>query len=116
MLSGVRDEVKAAGTSFTACVERGAEDTSVILSFFERKRTETFEEWTIKLNLHRAESEQQRMKLKNLIVKQLRACLLYISSVNVTETLHIPLLNNPSSKAQFKVNQALVSNTFLICF
>ncbi len=79
---------------------------SVVLNLFEKKRTEIFEQWTVKLNIHVAETEQQRLKFKNLIVKQLRACLLYISSVNVSETLHIPLLNDPSSKAQFKVRSA----------
>ncbi len=85
------------------------DESVVILSFFEKKKSEPWEEWTIKLNLHEAETDQQRLKFKNLIVKQLRACLLYISSVNVSETLHIP--SDPASKSQFKVKIYLKSKS-----
>lgn len=114
MLDAVKNDVNETIQTFVSCIERGAEDTSCILSLYDddkkkKKKSEAWEEWTVKLNLHVAENEQQRCKFKNLIIKQLRACLLYISNVNVSETYHIPHLTNPSSKTHFKVSRASVS-------
>lgn len=55
------------------------------------------------MNIHLAESEQQRAKFSNLVKKQLRACLLYIAHTNISETYHIPSLTDPASKTIYKV-------------
>lgn len=52
-----------------------------------------WETWSIRVNVHFAESEQETRKFRILAEKQLRACLFYISSLNITEIHHMPFLS-----------------------
>lgn len=67
-----------------------------------------WESWSIKVNVHFAENEQQMNQFRVMAEKQLRACLLYISSLNISEILHIPPhYNDESMIHSFKVKKSV---------
>lgn len=89
----------------------------VVLSLFEKRdrrgaawlpdaaRTQRtpWECWSIKINVHLAENDQQQRQFRVLAEKQLRACLFYIASVTTSSLHHVPSLDDPNAVYVYKV-------------
>lgn len=71
---------------------------------FSRPRHHPWEKWSIKVNVHFAENEQETKQFRLLAEKQLRACLFYISSINITEIHHVPFLTDEKCIHYYKIS------------
>ena len=75
-----------------------------------------WEKWSIKVNVHSAENDQQQRQYRAMAEKQLRACLFYIASIGASEIDHVPALTDPNAMFSFKVCRLQLLLSFLIYF
>ena len=86
--------------------KKGRKDNPSITGiwFKEPASSLIWEKWSIKVNVHFAENEKVSNQFRLLAEKQLRACLLYIASLNITEIHHIPFLSDDKTVHSFKIS------------
>ena len=70
-----------------------------------------WEKWSIKVNVHFAENEKETKQFRLLAEKQLRACLLFIASLSVTEIYHLPFLTDDKIVHSYKISVQNSSNS-----
>lgn len=126
IVQDVNKSVKTFHQSIDQNLKRGTFENVVILDLHEKKeqdqrtsgfwissegmdysprlRRNPWEKWSIKVNVHFAENEQETKQFRVLAEKQLRACLFYISSINITELNHVPFLINEKSIHYHKIS------------
>lgn len=98
-------------------MKHGTFENVVILNLFERKKDNPsggiwlndsnrtiWEKWSIKVNVHFAENEKESKQFRLIAEKQLRACLHYIASVNITEIYHLPFLLDDKIVHSYKIS------------
>lgn len=130
MIQDVNKSVKIFHQSIDPNLKHGTFENTVILNFFEKKIKQpslssawlsgensngvirnAWEKWSIKVNVHFAESEKESHKYRQLAEKQLRACLLYIASLNCKEIYHLPYLNDDKIVHSYKITIENSSNS-----
>ncbi len=103
--------------SIDPTLKHGTFENAVIVNLFERKKDHSsggiwsndynrtiWEKWSIKVNVHFAENEKESRQFRLLAGKQLRACLHYIASINVTEIYHCPFLADDKIVHAYKIS------------
>ena len=133
MILDVNKSVKTFHQSIDPNLKHGTFENILTLNFFERNAKKSFssgwlsgegggtaggnvnvgkawEKWSIKVNVHFAENEKESQKFRQLAEKQLRACLLYIASLNCKEIYHLPYVNDDKIVHSYKISIANTSN------
>lgn len=113
----VNKTIKSFHQSIDPNFKSGAFENIVFVNFYQKPKSgksgniwssetnrEPWERWSIKVNVHFAENEKESRKFKILAEKQLRACLLYISSINMTEMYHVPALRDENISHSYKIS------------
>lgn len=132
MIQDVNKSVKIFHQSIDPNLKHGTFENIVTISFFEKKTKQSFssnywssgdgnggggnvrkawEKWSIKVNVHFAENEKESRNFRQLAEKQLRACLLFIASLNCKEIYHLPYLNDDKVVHSYKIAVENASNS-----
>ena len=127
MIQDVNKAIKVFHQSIDPNLKHGTFENVVTINFFEKKAArqglssgwlsgegadgnirKSWEKWSVKVNVHFAENEKESQKFRQLAEKQLRACLLYIASLNCKEIYHLPFLNDDKVIHSYKI---IIENT-----
>lgn len=108
IVQDVNKIIKKFHQSIDPNLKHGTFENVIIINLFEKRKKKdqsgrsgiwsndsflsTWEKWSIKVNVHFAENEKESNQFRLMAEKQLRACLLYISTLNITEVYHLPFL------------------------
>jgi hypothetical protein len=99
--------VKTFHQSIEPNLKHGTFENVVTVNLYEKRingtstttNRDAWEKWSIKVNVHFAENEKESVQFRHLAEKQLRACLLYIASLNISEIVHLPFLATADDKS-----------------
>lgn len=121
VVQDVNKIIKTFHQSIDPNLKHGTFENVVSINLFEKKNLSgtsgiwsneangnSWEKWSIKVNVHFAENEKETKQFRLLAEKQLRACLLFIASLNVTEIYHLPFLLDDKIVHSYKIS---VQNT-----
>jgi hypothetical protein len=121
VVQDVNKIIKTFHQSIDPNLKHGTFENVVTINLFEKKNSSgtsgiwsneangnSWEKWSIKVNVHFAENEKETKQFRLLAEKQLRACLLFIASLNVTEIYHLPFLLDDKIVHSYKIS---VQNT-----
>lgn len=134
MIQDLNKSVKIFHQSIDPNLKHGAFENIVTLNFYEKRTKQSFsstwlsgdgrvgggaggnvrrawEKWSVKVKVHFAENEKESRNFRQLAEKQLRACLLYIASLNCKEIYHLPYLNDDNVLHSFKIAVENASNS-----
>lgn len=113
----VNKTIKTFHQSIDPNLKHGTFENIISINLFEKKNSSSdtiwsgeggrgncWEKWSIKVNVHFAESEKETKQFRLLAEKQLRACLLYIASLNITEIYHLPFLIDDKIIHSYKIH------------
>lgn len=124
MVQDVNKIIKTFHQSIDPNLKHGTFENLVTINLFEKKNSSSssgiwssgengssWEKWSIKVNVHFAENEKETKQFRLLAEKQLRACLLFIASLNVTEIYHLPFLIDDKIVHSYKISVQNTSNS-----
>lgn len=124
VVNDVNKIVKTFHQSIDPNLKHGTFENVVTINLFEKRNSSSgglwsseatngncWEKWSIKVNVHFAENEKETRQFRLLAEKQLRACLLYISSLNITEIYHLPFLFDDKIVHSYKISVQNTSNS-----
>ena len=123
MVQDVNKIIKTFHQSIDPNLKHGTFENFVTINLFEKKNSSSssgiwsnengnlWEKWSIKVNVHFAENEKETKQFRLLAEKQLRACLLFIASLNVTEIYHLPFLIDDKIVHSYKISVQNTSNS-----
>lgn len=113
----VNKAVKTFHQSIDPNLKHGTFENVVTLNLFEKNisgastiNRDAWEKWSIKVNVHFAENEKESAQFRHLAEKQLRACLLYIASLNISEIVHLPFFADDKTVHSYKISVENTSN------
>lgn len=124
IVQDVNKNIKTFYQSIDPNLKHGTFENVVTINLFEKKNLSSgsgiwsndsngnlWEKWSIKVKVHFAENEKETKQFRLLAEKQLRACLLFIASLNVTEIYHLPFLIDDKIVHSYKISVQNTSNS-----